>query len=186
MISLLLFLLFCNTTIDSSNSNLEGITNNDAPWSGFKTIGIVQQYWTNWGIKHGIDSLRETVFLTYAKKELEAKGYSVYFIEPVNLFETKDTVYNDNTAIELKTNRPDMVLMATCRFDSLDQKKSVTIGFDLTFQPPEYHASAWAGAIHIKSNKGFQIADDNAEYIVKRIFNEHFKPKTNSNLNKKR
>jgi hypothetical protein len=179
LIALLLPIAFA----DSSNIKLEDITNPEYSWGQLKSISIVPYHWTKWGIKNKIDKRRETAFLDLGKYELESRGYIVTNINLANVSEIKDSTYGGDPVINIKNEKPDLILTTIEKYDTSFGNKLVIVGFDLRAGPPNYSRIVWEAAMRIEDKIGFSILDHNEQYIVKRIFNEHFDPGI-SNQNK--
>ena len=71
-----------------------------------KTIGFTSFYWTEGGKKYNVDPLVEKQFFALAKKELENRGFKVFYISPDNLYQDS----TGNVSVKGLDDFPDLTL----------------------------------------------------------------------------
>lgn len=74
-----------------------------------KTIGFTPFYWTEGGKKYNVDPLVEKQFFALAKKELENRGFKVFYISPDNLYQDS----TGNVSVKGLDDFPDLTLTTT-------------------------------------------------------------------------
>lgn len=172
LVLLLFLLLSCYQSPIKYNSHYEGGFDPLFDFSNVKTIGFVPTYWTEFGEKNGIDELFEKQLFVYAKKELEKRGFKVFYIGPefLEYDSEKEGVY----VREDYKKMPDLILTAfyyqgagnvvevpakasgilTSRLGLYEQEDSykvqtyfLVLAYTLWSEPPKYNNKAWEGTL---------------------------------------
>ena len=162
-----------------------------------KTIGFAPYSWTKKGKELGMDELFEKQLFVYAKNELTARGFNVFYIYPENLIENKTN--GEVYVRESYANMPDLMLTlgysqrksnvvhvpgqaygslykgigSYYQTEGYDvQAYSLNLAFTLWSGPPKFMNKVWAGAI-AKGSPELNLSDK-AQEMTKDVFEKKF------------